>query len=153
MRHNVIETVMGAVVLVVAALFVYFAFETAQVQSMPGYNVSANFFRVGGLSVGSDVRVSGIKVGTVSTRTLDPQTYDAVITMSVSNDVRLPADTTATVVSEGPLGGKYVRLLPGTSKEFIASGGKIQKTESFRSLEDQVGEIIFLATSKPKGGS
>jgi phospholipid/cholesterol/gamma-HCH transport system substrate-binding protein len=69
--------------------------------------------------------------------------------MSVEKSVRLPADTVAVVASEGPLGGKYIQLEPGKSTDMIAEGGVIRDTRSYRSLEDQVGEIIFLATSKP----
>lgn len=148
MRRNIIETVLGAVVLMVAGLFVYFAYSTAEVGSAPGYEVGAAFFKIGGLSNGSDVRISGVKVGTVIERRLDPETYDAVVTMRINNEVRLPDDTVAGIASEGPLGGKYVRLEPGKSKTKIDAGGMIAKTDSFRSLEDQVGEIIFLATGK-----
>ena len=149
MRRNIIETVMGAVVLVVAGLFIYFAYSTTEIRSAPGYEVGAAFFKIGGLSNGSDVRISGVKVGTVIERRLDPDTFDAVVTMRINNEIRLPDDTVAGIASEGPLGGKYVRLQPGTSETMIEVGGMIAETKGFRSLEDQVGEIIFLATSKP----
>ena len=100
---------------------------------------------------GSDVRVNGIKVGTVISANLDNETYDAVVTMSIGSDVLLPNDTAAGIGSEGIVGGKYVRLEPGLEKAFIKPGGVITKTMDFRSLEDQVGEIIFLATGG-KGG-
>jgi phospholipid/cholesterol/gamma-HCH transport system substrate-binding protein len=148
-RRNIIETVMGAVVLAVAGLFVYFVYSTTEIRSAPGYEVGAAFFKIGGLSNGSDVRISGVKVGTVVDRRLDQKTYDAVVTMKINNDLRLPDDTVAGIASEGPLGGKYVRLQPGTSKTTIKPGGTITKTDSYRSLEDQVGDIIFLATGKP----
>ncbi len=148
MRRNLIETVMGAVVLLVAALFVYFAYDTAQVRSAPGYPVNASFGKIGGLAVGSDVRISGIKIGNVTARSLDPQTYAAVVTMTIDHGVVLPEDTIASVASEGPLGGRYVRLEPGTSHAALAPGGTIKQTRGYRSLEDQVGEIIFLATGR-----
>jgi phospholipid/cholesterol/gamma-HCH transport system substrate-binding protein len=149
MRRNAVETVLGAVVLIVAGLFVYFAYSTAEVRAKPGYEVTASFLNLGGLSKGSDVRISGVKVGTVNSLSLDPETFDAVMRMTVSHDVQLPVDTVASVSSASPLGGKYVRLDPGTSSEVIEPGGAITETRAFRSLEDQVGEIIFLATSKP----
>ena len=153
MGRNAIETVLGAVVLVVAAGFVYIAYTTAQIKAVTGYTVSASFFKVGGLSKGSDVRVAGIKVGTVLGRRLDPKTYDAVVMLSISPDVSLPIDSEAVIASEGMLGGKYVRLEPGKAAEMLADGGQITKTRDFRSLEDQVGEIIFLATSPGEGDS
>ena len=148
MRRNLIETVMGAVVLLVAALFVFFAYNTAQVHSAPGYPITASFGKAGGLSVGNDVRISGIKVGNVTARRLDLHTYEAVVTMSIDDYVKLPDDTIAGIASEGPLGGRYVRLEPGTSPTALPPGGVIKETRGYRSLEDQVGEIIFLATGK-----
>ena len=141
---------MGAVVLLVAGLFVYFAWKTAEIQAVPGYEITARFFKVGGLSRGSDVQISGIKVGTVRDVRLDAGTFDAVVTMTVEPDVKVPEDSVASIDSLGLLGGKFVRLEPGRSKSFIPPGGTLSKTEDYRSLEDQVGEIIFLATSGPK---
>jgi phospholipid/cholesterol/gamma-HCH transport system substrate-binding protein len=148
--RNLIETVMGAVVLAVAVMFVYFAYNTAQIRTLPGYEVSAAFFKVGGLSVGSDVRISGVKVGAVVERRLDPATFDAIVVMSVANEIKLPEDTVASIASEGLLGGKYVSLEPGRSTALVAPGARLRETRSFKTLEDQVGEIIFLATSKPE---
>lgn len=152
MGRNAIETVMGAAVLLVAAVFVYFAYNTAQIKAVTGYEVTARFFKIGGLGKGSDVRISGIKVGTVMSNTLDPVTFDAIVTMSIRPDIKLSTDTIATIASSGMLGDKYVMLLPGEGKEQLAVGGVITKTKDFRSLEDQVGEIIFLATGGDDAG-
>lgn len=146
MGRNAIETVMGAVVLIVAGFFVFFAMSTAQVKAVKGYDVKALFYKIGGLKQGADVRISGIKVGSVIKRSLDPKTYDAVVSMVIRPDVKLPTDTMASIASEGMLGDKYLRLVPGIKKTIIAAGGVLTKTSDFRSLEDQVGEIIFLAT-------
>ena len=146
MGRNSVETVLGAVVLIVAGAFLFFAINVAQVKAVQGYEISANFLKIGGLSKGSDVRVNGIKIGTVTDRRLDPKTFDAIVVMSILPDVKLPKDTVATIGSEGILGGKYVRLKPGRSADMVAPGGKLGKTEDFKSLEDQVSEIIFLAT-------
>ncbi len=153
MGRNLVETVMGAVVLLVAGMFVYFAYTTAEVAAVEGYGVNARFYKIGGLKKGSDVRISGIKVGTVIDHTLDPKTFDAVVVMSIATEVKLPADTIAGIASEGLLGDKYVRLEPGTQKTYLAAGATITKTKDFRSLEDQVGEIIFLATGGSDGGT
>ena len=152
MRRNAIETVMGAVVLLVAGVFVFFAYDMAQVKAVEGYEVTALFYKIGGLNEGSDVRISGIKVGTVIDHNLDSESFDARVRMSITREVKLPVDTVASIASEGLLGGKYVRLEPGTDKSYIKDGGTITKTKDFRSLEDQVGEIIFLATGGDEGG-
>ncbi|MFP6710804.1 MAG: MlaD family protein [Rhodospirillales bacterium] len=147
MGRNFAETVMGGMVLAVAMVFLYFFVNTAQISAVEGYSVSTAFAKIGGLQKGSDVRISGINVGTVISSGLDSETYDAVIKLSIEPSVKLPKDTVAMIASEGMIGGKYVRLRPGSSKSYIQPGGSINKTEDFKSLEDQVGEIIFLATS------
>lgn len=152
MRRNLIETVMGAVVLLVGIVFLYFAYAMVGVQRASGYTLKASFGSVGGLTVGSDVRVSGVKVGTVTDRSLDSASYAALISMSIDEGLRLPADSIAEIASEGPLGGRYVRLVPGSASQTLAAGGTIRETRGFRSLEDQVGEIIFLATGKSDQG-
>ena len=149
MRKNAVETVLGAVVLVTALVFLVFALNTAQVRTVDGYKVSAAFFKVGGLTSGSDVRINGIKVGTVSDLNLDAGTFDAVVSMSIRSDVKIPADSVAAIGSAGIVVSKFVSIQPGGAKDFVADGGKIARTKDFKSLEDQVGEIIFLAT----GGS
>ncbi|MDP7668055.1 MAG: MlaD family protein [Rhodospirillales bacterium] len=146
MGRNLVESIMGAVVLLVAGLFVYFAYTTAELKAVAGYEVTAAFFKVGGLKKGSDVRISGIKVGTVVDLSLDAETYDALAILSIMPTIELPADTVAAIGSDGILGGKYVRLEPGRDETALESGGIISRTKDFRSLEDQVGEIIFLAT-------
>ena len=146
MNRNPIETVLGAVVLVVAGMFVALAYSSAQVATTQGYEVQATFLKVGGLQVGSDVRISGINIGTVSRQSLDQNTYEAEVTMVIDPKVSLPDDTVAAIVGDGLLGGKYVDLQPGRSPQRIADGGKITSSQDFRSLEDLVGEIIFLAT-------
>ena len=151
MKRNLAETVMGAVVLVVAGSFLYFFFTTAQVKSQGGYLVSVTFSKVGGILAGSDVRISGINVGTVSDVHLDPKTFLAIVTMSLKPDVKLPQDSIATIASSGLIGGNYVRIKPGRTQNYLASGGMLEKSEDFKTLEDQVGEIIFLATGG--GGS
>lgn len=149
MGRNPIETVMGAVVLVVAALFLAFAYNTANLGKVSGYDVRATFSKVGGLDNGADVRISGIKVGSVSSQGLDPQTYQAVVSMTILPSVQLPQDTVASVAADGLLGGKYIKLEPGSAQEAIAPGGAITRTRDYQSVEDLVGEIIFLVTQDP----
>lgn len=149
MRGNVIETVMGAVVLVVAALFLVFAYKTSQLRTVSGYEVSADFSRIDGIHQGSDVRVSGVKVGTVLAEELDPKTFLARIRMSIDPAIQLPEDTVAQVTSSGLLGDKYMSLTPGGSDKNIPPGGMIRYTQSSISLENLIGQMIF---SAPGGG-
>ena len=154
MRGNVIETVMGAVVLVVAALFLVFAYNTSQTRTVSGYLVSADFSAIDGIREGSDVRISGIKIGSVVSEKLDPKTFQAVVQMSIDPSVKLPDDTAAEVASAGLLGDKYLSLSPGGSDKDIPPGGKITQTQGSVSLEHLIGQMIFSPPSgkKPEGG-
>jgi phospholipid/cholesterol/gamma-HCH transport system substrate-binding protein len=143
MNRNAIETVMGAVVLVVAAVFLFFAYTTSQVRAVSGYEVSANFLRVEGLRDGGDVRVSGIRVGTIVSQRLDPKTYDAVVRMSIDPTVKLPADSVAQIASNGLLGDKYLQIVPGTDDEMIKAGGRIEHTTPPISLESLIGQVMY----------
>jgi phospholipid/cholesterol/gamma-HCH transport system substrate-binding protein len=146
MGRNFIETIMGAVVLVVATIFLVFAYSQADLGAVKGYTVSAEFANVGGLPIGSEVRINGIKVGTVTGQKINTETFSAVVAMSITPTVRLTEDTMASISNDGLLGGKYVRLEPGTSSQTIPPGGTITRTKNYKSLEEMVGEIIFLAT-------
>jgi len=149
MRGNVIETVMGAVVLVVAALFLVFAYKTSQLRPVAsGYEVMADFARIDGIHQGSDVRISGVKVGTVLSEELDPKTFLATIRMSVDPAIQLPDDTVAQVTSSGLLGDKYLSLAPGGSDKTIPHGGKIRYTQSSISLENLIGQMMFSPSGK-----
>ncbi len=152
MRGNVIETVMGAVVLIVAGVFLYFAYTTSQMHTVSGYEVSADFSRVDGIHDGSDVRISGIKVGSVVSATLNPTTFLATLRLSVEPDIKLPVDTVAEIVSSGLLGDKYVSLVPGGSENNIAPGGRIKYTQSSVNLESLIGQMIFSAPGGKKPG-
>lgn len=151
MGRNLIETIMGAVVLAVAGFFLVFAWGHADLGTVKGYAISGQFASIGGLDTGADVRINGIKVGIVAAQALDPVTYNAVVTMTIAQDVRLPADTEAGIAADGLLGGKYIKLMPGRANERLAAGGQLVKTKDYRSIEEMVGELIFLATADGPG--
>jgi phospholipid/cholesterol/gamma-HCH transport system substrate-binding protein len=149
MTGNMIETVMGAVVLVVAALFLFFAYTTSQVRAVQGYELSAQFDSVTGVRDGSDVRIAGVRVGSIVSEKLDPKTFLADVRMNIDPAYKLPEDTVAKIVSAGLLGDKFMSLVPGGSEETISPGGRIKFTQSPISIEDLVGQLMF---SPPGGG-
>jgi phospholipid/cholesterol/gamma-HCH transport system substrate-binding protein len=148
MSRNLIETVLGAVVLVVAALFLFFAYTTSQVRAVPGYQVTAEFDRIDGIRDGSDVRIAGVKVGSVVGATLDPKTFLATLRISIAHKYKLPDDTVAEIVSSSLLGDKYMALVPGGSDKIIPPGGRIKYTQAPASLENLIGQMIY----SPSGG-
>ena len=146
MKKNPIETILGLFVLIFAAVFLFFALALVDVKTVQGYTVTANFLKTGGLSVGSDVRISGIKVGTVLETRLNNETYTADVVLNIDSKVKLPIDTVAAIADAGIMGDKYVRLEPGKSRAFLVQGDEIANTKNYKSLEDNVSEFIFLST-------
>lgn len=143
MTRNVLETLLGAVVLIVAIGFLAFAYRSSQINSSDGYELLASFDRVDGLEPGADVRISGIKVGTVVAQELDPATFRAEVRFTLRDDVQLPLDSSAAVVSNGLLGGKYLAVVPGGDVEILEPGDQLTLTQSAINLEDLIGHMIF----------
>ena len=143
MKRSVVETVLGAVVLLVAGFFLVFSYKAGNARKITGYDVSAAFSGVGGLAVGDDVLISGVKIGSVSAVELDPKTYLAVIHMSIDPAVKLPVDTAALISSQSLLGGRYLQLEPGADDEMLKAGGRIQYTQAPQNLEELLGQFIF----------
>lgn len=143
MARNLIETVMGAVVLIVAAGFLSFAYNQSSVKQVDGYSVRALFTDITGISVGSDVRVGGIKVGVVQSMELDPKTYQAGALLQIEDGVKLPKDTSAAIVSTGLIGNKFIKLEPGGDEALLQGGDSITFTQSSVSLEELIGKFVF----------
>lgn len=146
MKKNPIETILGLMVLVFVAVFLVFAGSRVDSKKINGYRVVAGFSKIGGLTVGSDVRIAGIKVGAVTATKLDPVTYAADVWLNIDSSVQLPEDTKVSIADVGLMGDKYVRLDPGKSKTFVRPEGRLTQTQNYKSLEDNISEFIFLAT-------
>ena len=147
MRRNLIETVMGGVVLLVAVFFVVVAFESASIGngSGSGYKVLVQFDDASGLTVGTDVRMAGVKIGTVTEQRLNPETYFAEVRLGINEAIRLPSDTSARIIPDGLLGGNYVALEPGGAEDYIEDGGQIIYAQGSINVVDLLGRFIFSA--------
>ena len=143
MKRSVVETILGAVVLFVAATFLWFSYNTADVKKVTGYEVTANFSGIGGLAIGDPVQISGVKVGSITDVTLNQETYLAEVHMSINPEIAIPDDTAALISSESLLGGKYLSLEPGGSEDMIEDGGSIDYTQAPQNLEQLLGQFIF----------
>ena len=146
MNKKPVETIMGIVVLIVAVFFLFFAYRVSDLQVVKGYELSAKFLKVGGISVGSDVRINGIKVGTVIEQKLNPDDYMVDLTLSIASDIKLPNDSVVAIVGDGLMGNKFIKIEPGKSSDYLTDGDEFENTKDFKSLEDMVGEIIFMVT-------
>ncbi len=153
-RHSAIEIATGAAVLLVAGGFLVFAVaNTGQKFGGGGYTLNATFDHVDGLSAGADVRIAGVKVGDVAAITLDPKTYLADVAFSVQNDVALTTDSSATISTDGLLGGKYLALATGGADKMLKPGDTITITQGSMNLEALIGKYIFGSAGGKGGGA
>lgn len=159
MQGNIVESLIGAVVLAVAGFFLSYVYtSTAGKNSINGYEVAAIFSSVDGLAVGGDVRLSGIKIGTITAMDLNPEFFNARLRLNIREEIKLPDDSSAKVTSEGLLGGNYVSIDPGGSENNLAPGGVISRTQGSVNVMDLFAQAIFSATgtgnakAKPEGG-
>lgn len=144
MRHSWAEVALGAAILAVAAGFLIYGYRVTGVgQSGGAYVLTAEFTTVGALKPGDAVRISGVKVGAVSSVALDPQTYRARVTLALNVPGPLPADSSLAAMSESLMGGLYLELTPGGEEETLPSGGRIQYTQPPQNLEQLLGKFIF----------
>ena len=149
MQRNMLETVMGAIVLLTAIGFMSLAYEAANLRGTSGYELEAEFGATGGLSIGDDVRISGIKVGRVIRQDLDPVTYAARIVMSLDDRILVPADSSARITAASLLGGNYLELIPGADEEMMQPGEVIYDTRDPVSLTDLLGKAVFSSANDP----
>ena len=141
--ENVGETILGALVIAVAIGFTVYAAQNAG-STVGGntYDVSASFSKVGAVGPGTDVRIAGVKIGSVSDVTLDPQSFRATIIMAIRNGVEIPEDTIVAVDADGLLGGSYVSLLPGAALDNVAAGEFLENTQSPKSVNDIIAQAL-----------
>lgn len=146
--RSLAEVAAGAVVLAIAAIFLGYAVlhSGRGAVAADGMLLRASFDRIDGLANGADVRIAGVKVGSVTNSRINPETFAAELTLRVDRSLKLPSDTSAEITSEGLLGGKYVALVPGGSDKLLADGGKITETQGSVSLESLLGKFIFSVT-------
>ena len=143
MTNSLVETLIGAAVIALAVLFVVFAYSNSGMTHAQGYALSATFNRADGVTPGTDVRIAGIKVGTVTGLSLDPKLYQAKVELDVASDVKLPDDSQIKVATEGLLGGTYLSIEPGGSDTYLKPGGEIEYTQGTIDLMSLITKAMF----------
>ena len=135
MANSVAEAVIGAVVLAAAAGFVLYAGQSRGLQiGGDSYPLTASFRSADGISVGTDVRVAGINVGSVTVLELDPASFRAKVNFTVDGALKIPDDSDVKIASESLLGGNFVEITPGASEDLLQAGDEIVNTQGSVSL-------------------
>lgn len=148
MQRNVLETIMGAVVLIAAAAFLYVIYSGSGIrEDRGGYQLTVRFDRGGSVLPGTDVRMSGVKIGAVTAQEFDPKMYQAVVTINVRSDIELPTDTSAIITSDGLLGNYYIKLEPGAADELLKDGEEITYAQGALDLVELINKFVVGGSS------
>ena len=140
-----LETIIGLLVIIVAVGFAVFSYKISELKkyNTDVYKVTARFNQIEGIVEGSDIRISGINVGNVTDIKLDQETYDAVVTMTIGNSVKIPNDSSAQIVTEGFLKNKYIAIYAGSAKKMLKDNDRIKFTQSSINLENMIGKLLY----------
>lgn len=152
-RDNLFEALVGVLVVLLAGWFLFFAWQRTGGGLADTIEVKALFPAANGVSVGSDVRVAGLKIGTVAGQRLDPDSFQAELTLALDRKVHIPSDSSAAITSEGLLGGTYIALLPGGAETPLKSGDTILDTQGSVDMMGLIGSFINSGGSSGGGAS
>lgn len=143
MQHSIFETLIGAAIIGLAVFFVVLTSASTGKHAINGYSIQASFDRIDGVMAGTDVKISGVKIGSVKATEMNTENYRAKVTLNIKQGLKLPADSSAEVVSESLLGGKYISIVPGLDSESIKPGGEITMTSSSVNFESLISKFLF----------
>ena len=144
MKNNLLETIVGSIVLLIAILFILFSFKVININSnkSQSYDVYAEFDNIEGINIGSDVKISGIKIGAVSDIKIN-KNYKAYLTLNLSKEYSIPNDSIFKISTSGLIGNKFIDVKIGSSDEYIANKDTVDYTESVLNLEDLISKFLF----------
>ena len=148
-RHDPVELLAGLLLLALLAGLIVAAVVSSGRRAESGYRLTAQFSHIDGLDVGSDVRLAGVNVGQVVKETVDPKSFQAVVTMVLRPDIKLPTDSSVVVTSDSLLGGKYLAVSPGGAQATLPPDARIEQTQGSISLEQLLSKFILSVTSAP----
>jgi phospholipid/cholesterol/gamma-HCH transport system substrate-binding protein len=146
MKKNILETLIGFIVIMTAVAFIVFVYQNASnsyKEKGDNYLLKAKFQSAEGIIKGSDIMIAGIAIGQVEDMTLDFETYEAVVTLSINKKINIPSDSRASIVSSGFIGSKFISIDPGSDETFLKNGDSIIYTNSALNLEGLIGKIMY----------
>ena len=151
MAENRGEVLAGAAVVAAAIGFLVFAFGATGLSSGSAtYALKASFRSVEGITAGSDVRLAGVKIGSITALTLSPQTFYADVSLAINSAISLPQDSSILISSEGLLGGNFVEIQPGGAIETLSAGDEIEDTQGAVSLISLLMKFVSSSGNTPE---
>lgn len=140
-----IQLITGVFVIIAILCFTYAAVTVggARFNEQPGYNLHARFTDISGLRSGAIIEAAGVRVGTVSSIEFDPDNFEAIVNMRINEGVPVQEDAIAAIRTQGIIGEKFVKIIPGGFPELLGDGDEIYETESAVSIEELISKYIF----------
>jgi phospholipid/cholesterol/gamma-HCH transport system substrate-binding protein len=151
MKRGALEVVVGAVVCAVIALLVAGGMAGGLAAASGGYTLTAKFDQADGLAVGNPVLLAGVEVGKVSAMRLDPKTLKPIVAFRFKEGIRIPRDSAAMILSDGVLGGKFIKIEPGVEDEYLKPGDRFEFVQDSVIVEELLEKIVN-AADKRLGG-
>lgn len=148
MKHNPVETLMGALVLITAICFFILGMKSINENQDGTYKISLIFGSTAGLKNGDNVKISGITVGKILDLDLDLKSYNAKVNISLNQDLKIPEDSSARITSSSLLGGNFIEIIPGSSEEYLKDNDIIFDTRDSVSFTDLLGKLVFSSEKK-----
>lgn len=149
MKHGLIETIVGFFVICVSVLFFIYIYNVSnQSKGKDGYILTASFESIEGISQGSDVKISGVKIGYVDSIELNNNTFLADVKLRIDNSFELPEDSSAIITSSGLIGNRFINIVPGGAEKSLRDDNNINFTQSALNLEDLISKLMYALTSK-----
>ena len=147
-NNNYFDFLVGTFVLLCAVIFFSSSFNSSKISTTSGYQLFAKFDNANGIAQGSDVKMSGVKIGTVTNQDIDEKKFRAVLKFSIDDKIKLPIDSSAKIVSDGLLGSKYLEISPGSQDEMLNEGDEITFTQSSVNFEELLAKFMFSSKTK-----
>ncbi len=148
MKYNPLETVMGALVLITAISFLIFGMKSINENQNDGFQISLIFGSSAGLKNGDHVKISGINVGKIVNLNLDKENYNAIVTINVNENIKIPDDSSARITSTSLLGGNFIDIITGSSETYLKQDDEIYDTRDSVSFTDLLGKLVFSGDKK-----
>lgn len=145
-KTRIIETLVGIAVIsifIICLVIIYRSANPRMDTSRNYYNLRAIFDHADGINLGSEVMISGVKVGSVSAMELDENNYTAIATLTLANKIKVPVDSSAEIVSFSLLGDKYINIVIGSEGEFLKRDEAFEFTQSAISIEQLLSKMLF----------
>lgn len=147
-NNNYFDFIVGTFVLLCAVVFFFSSFNSSSIKTSLGYELIAKFDNINGIASGSDVKISGVKVGTVVSQSIDEKKFRAIVKFSIDDKIKLPTDSSAKIVSDGLLGSKYLEINPGSQEDFLKEDEEITFTQSSVNFEELLAKFMFSSKNK-----